>query len=142
MAENFDVTSANAELILAVEDLFPSGVALEHFTADGVFSSDAIEIAETRRSVDGKMVAGVIKNITSVTINLEAASPSYSVLEFLRASMDSNNRPYECTLTATLPALGITRTFIKGVLKSAPPVASTARTIQPTTWVFDFERVL
>ena len=46
------------------------------------------------------------------------------------------------TLTATLPALGITRTFIKGVLKSAPPVASAARTIQPTTWVFDFERVL
>lgn len=58
MAENFDVTSANAELILAVEDLFPSGVALEHFTADGVFSSDAIEIAETRRSVDGKNGCG------------------------------------------------------------------------------------
>lgn len=141
MAENFDVTSANAELVLVVEDLFPSGVSLEHFTADGIFSSDAIEYAETRRSVDGKMVAGVIKNITSVTVNLEAASPSYPILEHLRASMDANNKPYECTLIATIPSLSMTRTFIKGVLKSAPPISAAQRTMQPTAWVFDFERV-
>lgn len=63
---NFDVTSANAQLVLTVDQLFPSGIELQHFSADGIFSSDAIEMTETRRSVDGRMVAGVIKNISSV----------------------------------------------------------------------------
>ena len=77
---NFDVTSANAQLVLTVDQLFPSGIELQHFSADGVFSSDAIEMTETRRSVDGRMVAGVIKNISSVSIVLEAASPSVASL--------------------------------------------------------------
>lgn len=142
MAENFDVTAANAELVLAVEDLYPSGVSLEQFSADAVLSSDAIEFTETRRSVDGKMVAGVIKNITSVTINLEAASPSLPVLEYIRDAMQANNRPYRCTLTCYLPAIDKTIQFVNGVLKSGPALPAAQRTLQPTQWSFDFERVL
>ncbi len=138
---NFDVTSANAQLVLTVDQLFPSGIELQHFSADGVFSSDAIEMTETRRSVDGRMVAGVIKNISSVSIVLEAASPSVASLEYLRDCMEANNTPYECTLTCFIPSLGVTRTFVKGVLKSAPPISAAQRTMQPTQWGFDFERV-
>lgn len=139
---NFDVTAANAQLILTVDELYPAGIQLQHFSADGIFSSDPIEMTETRRSVDGKMVAGVIKNISSVTVTLEAASPSVAALEYVRDCMEANNRPYECTLTCYIPSLGVTRTFIKGVLKSAPPVSAAQRTMQPTQWGFDFERIL
>ena len=139
---NFDVTSANAQLILTVDELYPSGIQLQHFSADGIFSSDPIEMTETRRSVDGKMVAGVIKNISSVTITLEASSPSVAPLEYVRDCMEANSKPYECTLTCYIPSLGVTRTFVKGVLKSAPPVSAAQRTMQPTQWSFDFERVL
>lgn len=139
---NFDVTAANAQLILTVDELYPAGIQLQHFSADGIFSSDPIEMTETRRSVDGKMVAGVIKNISSVTVTLEAASPSVAALEYVRDCMEANNRPYECTLTCYIPSLDVTRTFVKGVLKSAPPVSAAQRTMQPTQWGFDFERVL
>lgn len=141
-SSNFDVTAANAQLILTVDELFPSGIQLQQFSADGIFSSDSIEMTETRRSVDGIMVAGVIKNISSVTITLESASPSVGDLVYLRDSMEANNRPYECTLTCYIPSLGITRTFVRGVLKSAPPISAAQRTMQPTQWGFDFERVL
>lgn len=139
---NFDVTSANAQLVLVVDELFPSGIQLQQFSADGVFSSDSIEMTETRRSVDGIMVAGVIKNISSVSLTLEASSPSAADLEYLRDCMEANNKPYECTLTCFIPALNVTRTFVRGVLKSAPPISAAQRTMQPTQWGFDFERVL
>lgn len=139
---NFDVTSANAQLVLVVDELFPSGIQLQQFSADGVFSSDSIDMTETRRSVDGIMVAGVIKNISSVSVTLEASSPSVADLEYLRDCMEANNKPYECTLTCFIPSLNVTRTFVRGVLKSAPPISAAQRTMQPTQWGFDFERVL
>lgn len=141
-SSNFDVTSANAQLVLTVDELFPSGIELQQFSADGIFTSDSIEMAETRRSVDGIMVAGVIKNISSVTLTLEASSPSVGDLVYIRDSMEANNKPYECTLTCFIPSLGVTRTFVRGVLKSAPPISAAQRTMQPTQWGFDFERVL
>lgn len=141
-SSNFDVTAANAQLVLTVDELFPAGIELKQFSADGIFTSDSIEITETRRSVDGIMVAGVIKNISSVTITLEASSPSVRDLEYVRDSMEANNRPYECTLTCYIPSLGVTRTFVRGALKSAPPISAAQRTMQPTQWGFDFERVL
>lgn len=141
MSQNFDVTSANAEVILAVEDLYPSGISLQQFSVDNVASAEPVEVTETRRGVDGKMVAGVIKNVTSVTIVVEAASPSLPALEYIRDAMKANNRPYECTLTIYQPALEKVKTYVRGVLKSAPPMPAIQRTLQPTSWTFDFEDV-
>lgn len=39
-SSNFDVTSANAQLVLTVDELYPSGIQLQQFSADGIFSSD------------------------------------------------------------------------------------------------------
>lgn len=139
---NFDVTSANAQLILTVDELYPSGVPLEMFSTDSMINTDPVEFVETRRGVDGRMVAGVIKNITTVTITLEASSPTLPVMEYIRDSQKMNNRPYECTLTAYFPATGQTRTFIRGVLKSGSALPPAQRTLQPTTWTFDFEEVM
>lgn len=138
----FDVTSANAQVVLTVDTLYPAGVVLEQFSVDSVASSEPIELVETRRGVDGHMVAGVIKNITTVQVTLEANSPSRSVLEFIRDSQKANERPYECTMTVYMPAINLTKQFVRGVLKSAPAMPSVQRTLQPTTWVFDFEEVL
>ena len=91
-SSNFDVTSANAQLVLTVDELYPSGIQLQQFSADGIFSSDSIEMAETRRSVDGYMVAGVIKNISSVTLTLEASSPSASRSEERRVGKECRSR--------------------------------------------------
>ena len=73
---NFDITSANAEAILTVEQIFPAGIQLQMFGTDQAVNMDAIDITETRKGVDGKMVAGYTPVIYPVTITLEAASPS------------------------------------------------------------------
>ena len=134
---NFDVTSANAQLVLTVDQLFPSGIELQHFSADGVFSSDAIEMTETRRSVDGRMVAGVIKNISSVSIVLEAASPSVASLEYLRDCMEANNTPYECTLTCFIRRSASREPSSRACSKSAPdqrrPAHHAAHAVEAST---------
>ena len=137
--DNFDVTSANAQLILTVEDLYPSGVALEMFGTDAALSSGNVDFTETRKGVDGRMVAGVVKNVYPVTITLEAASPSLDVLYTLRDAMQANNKPYKVGLTVYYPATGYMRTYTRGVLKSGPTTPTAQRTLQPTTWNFDFE---
>lgn len=142
MPENRNVTSASAEYILAVEELFPQGIALEMFGTDAAFAPDNVDVAETRRSIDGKMVAGVIKNVHPVTLTFEASSPSVTYLFMLRDAMQANNRPYSVTLTVNYPALGMTRTYINGALRNAPTMPAAQKTLQPTTWGFDFEDLI
>lgn len=142
MPENRNVTSADAEYILAVEELFPQGIALEQFGQDAAFAPDNVDVAETRRGIDGKMVAGVIKNVYPITFTLEASSPSAPYLFMLRDAMQANNRPYSVTLTVNYPALGMTRTYINGALRNAPTMPAAQKTLQPTTWGFDFEDMI
>lgn len=141
MSEYFDVTSANVNLILACEELYPSGVKLEGFSADSVMTADGIDITENRRGVDGRMVSGVIKSIQPVSIVLEANSPSLEVFETIRDAMHANNRPYELTLTCHIPALDKTLVYRRGALKNAPSIPAVQRTLQPTTWSMEFQEV-
>ncbi len=141
MANNFDVTSGNAQLVLSVEELYPQGVSLQMFSADSMLNADGFEFVEARKGVDGKMVAGVINNPISISIALEAASPSRAVMETIRDAQIANKRPYVCNLTAYFPAIGMTRTFKRGVLKSGSVTPNAGKTLQPTNWGFLFESV-
>ena len=71
-----DITSANAKLILTCEELYPSGVELQMFSTNQSWNADALQVAETRMGVDGHMAAGYVPNIKTVTVQLEASSPS------------------------------------------------------------------
>lgn len=136
---NFDITSANAELILTVEQIFPAGIILQMFGTDQAVNMDAIDISETRKGVDGKMVAGYVPVIYPVTITLEAASSSHSDLAIVWEAMAANKTIYACTLVATLPSIAQVYTWSMGVLKNGAPFPSAKKTLQPTTWQFDFQ---
>lgn len=138
--QNLDITAANAVLILTVEEIFPSGIELQMFGTDQAYDAPAADMAETRMGVDGFMVAGYVPNIQQVTVTLEAASPSRAQLATVAAAMVTNRRVYACTLTATLPAVNSRFTWTRGVIRNAARALSAAKTLQPTTWQFDFEK--
>lgn len=139
MARNMDVTSANCELILKVEELYPSGISLQMFATDQSFSQENSVVSEPRMGVDGYMVAGYTPNIKQVTVNLEACSPSYEALAQVYRAMEANKRIYECTLVVRAPSLGLTWTWSKGVMVSGTTVPPAQKTFGPTAWVFAFE---
>lgn len=136
-----DITSANAELILTVADIFPAGIVLEMFGTDQSFNMDAIDIAETRMGVDGKLVAGYVPVVKPVTITLEASSPSRFSLSTLWEAMETNRKVYVCGLVVSLPSVGERITWSNGVLKNGQVVPSGQKTLGPTTWSFDFEKL-
>jgi len=138
---NFNVTSADLQVVLKVAGLYDDGVILEGFSVDSAITADAVDISEVRRGVDGHIVAGVIKNPYPVSIVLEANSPSLDYMETIRDDMQSSNEPRECTLTINYPSMGTNITFVHGTMTSAAIIPPAQRTLQPTTWGFMFESV-
>lgn len=140
-AVNFDITSANAELVLTVAEIFSSGIVLQMFGTDQAFNMDAVDVTETRMGVDGKMVAGYTPVIYPVTITLEAASPSRFNLSTVWEAMAANRKIYACGLVATLPSIGERLAWSTGVLKNGVVVPPAQKVLGPTTWLFHFEKL-
>ncbi|MDE7065605.1 MAG: hypothetical protein K2O70_09090 [Desulfovibrionaceae bacterium] len=133
-----DITSANATVILTVEGLFPAGIRLEQFATDQSYSQDELTIAEDRMGVDGQLVAGWVPSIKTVTVMLEASSPSYAALAQLYRACEQKRGFYTCHMVASVPSIGKTFSWSNGVLKSGTPVPAGKKVLDPTTWKFDF----
>ena len=140
MAYDADITSANATLVLTVDELYPAGIQLQQFSTDQAASMDNVQVAETRMGVDGRMAAGFTPAIHPVTITLEACSPSYDSMVLLWQTMYKQRKPFECTLVARVPSIGVTYTWSVGVLYSGTPLPSLRRVLDPTSWTFHFEK--
>lgn len=136
-----DITSANATLILTVDDLFPQGIPLYMFATDQSYNQSEVTVAETRMGVDGNMVAGFTPSIKEVNIMLEAASPSYASLATLYRALEQKRGIYQCTLIATVPAIAKVFTWTAGVLVKGTPVPPGKKVLDPTSWTFHFARL-
>lgn len=137
--QGLDITSANAEAILTVESIYPAGIALQMFGTDQALAMDAIDVAESRKGVDGKLVAGYVPVIYPVTITLEASSPSAAALAAVWQAMATNKRIYACNLVCTVPSIGVVFSWSVGVLKNGAPFPTLQKVLAPTTWQFDFQ---
>ena len=132
-----DITSANATVAVSVGGLF--SVNLENFSADSSFTSDTVQAAETRMGVDGHMAAGFTPAIKTVTINLEAGSPSHTFLQLLRQAQEVNLKPYKVQMVVSIPSIGKRYTLSNGVLQSYKDMPDGQTVLSPTQWVFHFE---
>lgn len=136
-----NITSANATIVMTVEELFPSGFQLEQFSTDLALSQGDDTLAETRMGVDGQMVAGFIPSILAVTISLEPSSPSMEQMNTLYKAMKTNMRVYEISLVVDIPSLGKSYTYSGGVLKTGRLVPDIKKVLDPVSYGIDFEKV-
>jgi hypothetical protein len=136
-----DITAANCKSTLVVEELFPAGIELEMYSADQAASQDNVQMAETRQGVDGKLVGGWQPSIKTVTIMLEASSPSTKYLNQLVDAQEANQKLYSCNLICEIPSIGTVYRFLNGVLQTATMMPAQKKVLDPTTWTFQFERV-
>ena len=134
----FDITSTNATLILTVENLYPAGVKIEGFSTDNSFAMDDDTIAETHMGVDGKMTAGFTPSEKSITITLDAGSPSYEVRGNIYNTSKTNMTVLETSMQITVPALGKEFSLKNGVMISGHPVPSGEKVLGNTAWTFHF----
>jgi hypothetical protein len=136
-----NITSADSTAVLSVEELYPSGVLLEQYSTDAAVSQGDDTIAETRMGVDGQMVAGYVPSIKTVTVTLEASSPSIKVFNDIYQASQANRRFYKLRLTVSVPALKRTITYSEGVLKTGKFMPDINKTLQPVAFQIDFGKV-
>ena len=134
-----NITSANAVLVLGVEELYPVGVQLTNFSTDQMLSSDDMEIAQVRMGVDGGLAAGYVANPFNLTITLEASSPSLTVMQSLLMAMKTNKTTYKCSVTLTIPSIKQVHFWRNGVLTNGNPVTAPKKVLDPTSWKFAFQ---
>ena len=135
-----DITSANASMVMIVEDLFPAGIPITNFSTDQMVDGDEHEYAQARMGVDGGMAAGFVPNPWNVTISLEASSPSLKVMQTLAQAMVTNKCTYEVSLIITVPALNQVHAYRKGVLLTGKDLPGIRKTLEPTQWKFTFAK--
>lgn len=134
-----EITSANATIILTVDELYPAGVQLMNFSADTAADTDENELSQVRMGVDGGMAAGFTPNPYGVTISLEASSPSRKVFQRIRQAMKVNRKIYECSLEIRIPSIGETHRYSHGVMNNAKPMPGVKKVLDPTTAKFSFQ---
>lgn len=135
------ITSANSTYLLAVNGLFPTFQALQGYSADDAFSTDAAEPAEVVMGVDGKMSAGWVPTVTMQNISIQADSPSGGFFDQWDAAQKAAREIYFAQGLITLPSVGVTYALTNGVLTSIPRMISARKVLQARQFRITWESV-
>jgi len=138
MPKTRNITSANS----SVSILSTNGITdFEGYTAEDIFSVDSVNFTETRIGVDGKMSAGWIPQIKTVTFNFEASSNTIQSLLNLYTIAEATRTPVFVTMTVIIPA--VNKKFIcEGVMTEAKPMYDAGKTLKEMPFKFAFESII
>lgn len=136
-----DITSANASIIVTVEDLFPAGFKLEQFSTDSAVSEGDETFAETRMGVDLQMVAGYVDQIKTLTVVMEPSSPSILYMNQWIKAQRTNRKVYWAKIVITIPSISQVLKYSDCVLKTGKLLPDVKQVLDPITYAFDCGRV-
>lgn len=134
------LTVANSSVALTTEALFPAAQRIQGYAADDAFDPDAVENGEYSMGIDGKLSAGFVFNQVTLTMTLQADSPSLTLFEQIYLYENSNRTKLQQDLTITLPANGRRYDYKQGYMTSYKAPAG-KKTLQPGVVVFVFARM-
>lgn len=140
-SNDLNITSANSEIILTVENLYPSGIKLEGYSTDTAWASEDVTLAEARMGVDGKMAIGMTPSPKTVTLTFEANSPSLQQLENIAACMELNMTIYKSDLQITIPSRNKEYSLTKGSLIRGRLLPDGKKVLDPQAFSFVFEKI-
>lgn len=138
------ITSANSSLVLTVRalGLFPAGpFAVQGYASDDAFATDAVDSAEARMGVDGRMSAGYLPRMTKMTITLQADSPSIPLFETWTGAQDVVKEVFFADGILTLKSTGHTYALVKGALTRITPIPTAKKVLEPVTYEITWELV-
>lgn len=134
------LTVANSSIVVAIESLYPAGVALQGYAADNVFEAGEVQNAEVSMGIDGNMSSGYVFNPIPLTLTLQADSPSLRIFEEAWNRESAIRNKLTVGATITLPANGKRYTYKNGLIMSYKAPAG-QRILQPAVVQFQFARM-
>jgi tail fiber protein gp32 len=124
------ITSANSLYLISVVGVYDTPQQLQGFGVDEAFDTEVAEMAEVQLGIDGFSASGWLPRLTTQTVTLLAASPSFRVFEDWAAAMDLAREVIYATAVVTIPAVGRKYSFRQGTLTRYPAMPNARRTLQ------------
>lgn len=141
MASTRNLTSANAIITLSVVSVYPTPQQLHGFSADDIFSVDAIDTAEEVMGVDGVLSAGMIYVPVPWSITLQADTDSCAMFDTVFAMQQASVQVYRWNGNVVLPGLGKKWQMTNGILKNMQVMPDAKKIVQPRKFQLVWERV-
>lgn len=138
MARNFNITSANAKVVLTCA-LFPAGLQFENFSVDTAWTQDLVQQLEARMSVDGKLSFGYTPSPKLISFQFQPNSETVGSLDYLVQTQDLTQSPIVCQMIIELKSLGKVITLQNGACVSNKLLPNGARVLEPMQYDFAFE---
>jgi hypothetical protein len=135
------ITSANSVFTITVPGLFPAPVQLKGYSAEKAWSSDQQELAEVQMGVDGRMTSGYVPNPVSMSVSLQADSPSKAIFNAIAAATKQGRNSFYITGAISLPSTGEAFSCIRGVLKNVKALPDAAKVLQPMEFSITWEDI-
>ena len=135
------ITSANSQLSLAINGLFPIPFSIQGFAVDDAFEGESVQQSETLMGVDGKLSAGKVFNPYKMTIHLQADSPSVFLFDNWRSSQDAAVDVFSASGTIILPSTGMVYALKNGYLTMATPFPAAKKTLAPVVYEITWEMI-
>lgn len=134
-------TSADGTFTLTFSAVFNAPCVLENWGTDRAFEQEAVEMAESRMSIDGKLNRGFVVRQVTQTITLSSLSSSVPVLEAIIAYQRQQRTLVSVGAELILPSLKRRYTFVNGCLTSGSIAPTVAATVEDRTFTFSWEDI-
>ena len=135
------ITSSNSTFTLMIPPIFPSPQVLEGYAVDDAFSVDDLVLAEVQMGVDGKMSAGFTPNVSTMTISLQADSPSILVFEYWTQVMKGAKEIF--VGQGAISILSVSKNYIltNGVLTAVKQLSDAKKVLAPQSFTITWETI-
>lgn len=125
------ITAANSVFTLSVASVFPSPVRLQGYSTDDAFTTESVTSSEVVKGVDGRMSAGWLPTLKTMTITFQADSDSVSVFENWNGFQETIREILQAQGTIILPAVSKKYNLRNGILSAYTPIIGVQKTLQP-----------
>ena len=135
-----DITSANSKVKL-FSALTPAGLSFEGYSSDAGWASEAVQIAEARMGIDGKVSFGYTPNPVPMTFTFQPDSQTIDQLNNIVTSSVVNKKPYFVQLIIEMPAIGKSFNCANGAITTAKILPDGSKVLEPQTYTITFQSV-
>ncbi|POS10229.1 hypothetical protein C3Y08_01920 [Burkholderia gladioli] len=136
------ITSANSVIMLGVSTIFPIAQQIQGYTADDIFDTDDVDMAEVVIGLDGKQSAGWVPYNVKWRISLMPNSDSILIFDAVITAERVAQEKFTWNGVATLKGISKKFTMSNGVLTRGKPIPDAKKTLQPQTYEITWESVL
>lgn len=135
------LTTANSVILLTIPGLYVPSVTLQGYDVDDVFSTDAVDTAETRMGVDGRLSAGWVPAAVPVEYALQADSASIQVFEDWDAAEQAAKEKIFAQGLVRIPGIGKSFVKTRGVLQRLQRMPSAGKVLRARRFTVVWESV-